>query len=163
MKLRIARNGKVLGEWTKTELYSLLRASEVFPSDYYWHEGMNEWKRLAELRSDKSVLATPAQRQKLRIARNGKVLGEWTKTEPYSLLRASEVFPSDYYCHEGMNEWRRLAELPSGKSVVAAPAQRQMLTDHGLPWDEFTTKYQASKLMESRPCTENQQLFMDDL
>ena len=100
---------------------------------------------------------------KLRIARNGKVLGEWTKTELYSLLRASEVFPSDYYWHEGMNQWRRLAELPSGKSVVAAPAQRQMLTDHGLPWDEFTTKYQASKLMESRPCTDNQQLFMDDL
>jgi hypothetical protein len=62
---------------------------------------------------------------KLRIARNGKALGEWTKTELYSLLRASEVFLSDYYWHEGMNEWRRLAELPSGKSVVAAPAQRQ--------------------------------------
>jgi len=100
---------------------------------------------------------------KLRIARNGKVLGEWTKTELYSLLRASEVFLSDYYWHEGMNEWRRLAELPSDKSVLATPAQRQKLTDHGLPWDEFTTKYQASKLMESRPCTENQQLFMDDL
>ena len=75
--------------------------------------------------SNQSVLATPAQRQKLRIARNGKVLGEWTKTELYPLLRASEVFPSDYYWHEGMNEWRRLAEFPSGKSVVAAPAQRQ--------------------------------------
>ena len=120
MKLRIASNGKVLGEWTKTELSSLLRASEVSLSDYYWHEGMNEWRRLAELPSDKSVLATPAQLQKLRIARNGKVLGEWTKAELYPLLRASEVFPSDYYWHEGMNDWRRLAELPSGKSVVAA-------------------------------------------
>jgi hypothetical protein len=79
------------------------------------------------------------------------------------LLRASEVFPSDYYWHEGMNEWRRLAELPSGKSVLATPAQQQMLTDHGLPWDEFTTKYQASKLMESRLCTDKQQSFMSDL
>ena len=63
MKVRIARDGVVLGEWTQTELYPLLRASEVFPSDYYWHEGMTEWKRLAELPSGKSVLATPAQRK----------------------------------------------------------------------------------------------------
>src|SRR5712691_8780528 len=100
---------------------------------------------------------------KVQIARNGQVLGEWTQTQLYALLRASEVFPSDYYWHEGMTEWRRLAELPSGKSVLATPAQRQMLTDHWLPCDEFTTKYQASKLMESRPCTERQRLFIDDL
>jgi hypothetical protein len=100
---------------------------------------------------------------KVHIARNGEVLGEWTRTGLYPLLRASEVFPSDYYWHEGMTEWKRLAELPSGKSVLATPAQRQMLTDHGLPYDEFTTKYQASKLMESRPCTDKQRLFMDDL
>jgi hypothetical protein len=100
---------------------------------------------------------------KVHIARDGVVLGEWTRTELYPLLRASEVFPSDYYWHEGMIEWKRLAELPSGKSVLATPAQRQMLTDHGLPCDEFTTKYQASKLMGSRPCTDKQRLFMDDL
>ena len=57
MKVQIARNGQVLGEWTQTQLYALLRANEVFPSDYYWHEGMTEWKRLAEL-SGKRVLAT---------------------------------------------------------------------------------------------------------
>jgi len=100
---------------------------------------------------------------KVHIARNGEVLGEWTQTELHPLLRASEVFPSDYYWHEGMTEWRRLAELPSGTNAVATPAQRQMLADHGLLWDEFTTKYQASNLMDSRPCTEKQRLFMDDL
>ena len=63
------------------------------------------------------------------------------------LLRASEVFPSDYYWHEGMTEWRRLAELPSGKNALATPAQRQMLTDHGIPYDEFTTKYHVKILM----------------
>ena len=100
---------------------------------------------------------------KVHIARNGVVLGEWTQTELYPLLRASEVFASDYYWHEGMTEWKRLAELPSGKSVLATPAQRQMLTNHGMPWDEFTTKYQVSKLMDSQPCTDKQRSFMDDL
>jgi hypothetical protein len=79
------------------------------------------------------------------------------------LLRASEVFPSDYYWQEGMTEWKRLAELPSGKSVLATPAQRQMLANHGLPFDGFTTKYQVSKLIESRPCTDKQRSFIDDL
>jgi hypothetical protein len=30
MKVHIARDGAVLGEWTRTELYPLLRASELF-------------------------------------------------------------------------------------------------------------------------------------
>ncbi len=51
MKVQIARDGQVLGEWTSTELYPLLRTSQIFPSDYYWHEGMTEWRRLAELPS----------------------------------------------------------------------------------------------------------------
>jgi uncharacterized protein DUF4339 len=100
---------------------------------------------------------------KVHIARNGEVLGEWTQTELRPLLRASEVFPGDYYWHEGMTEWRRLAELPCGKRALATPAQRQMLADYGLPCEEFTTKYQVSKLMDSRPCTDKQRLFMDDL
>ena len=100
---------------------------------------------------------------KLQIARDGQVLGEWTQTELYPLLRTSQIFPSDYYRHEGMTEWRRLAELPSGKSVLATPAQRQMLDNHGIPWDEFTTKYQVSNLMGSRPCRDKQRAFMDDL
>jgi len=100
---------------------------------------------------------------KVHIARDGQVLGEWTQTELYPLLRASEILPSDYYWHEGMTEWKRLAELPSGKSVLATPAQRQMLDNHGLPWDEFTTKYEVSNLMDSRPCTDKQRSFMDDL
>jgi hypothetical protein len=49
MKLHISRNGEVLGGWTKTQLYGLVRASEASPSDYYWHEGMTElhaaWKK----------------------------------------------------------------------------------------------------------------------
>lgn len=62
-----------------------------------------------------------------------------------------------------MSDWKQLAELPCGKSVLATPAQRQMLTNHGLPWDEFTTKYQVQELMESRPSTDKQRAFMDDL
>ena len=100
---------------------------------------------------------------KLRITRDGVVLGEWTRTELYPLLRTSELFPSDYYWYQETSEWKRLAELPSGKSVLATPAQRQMLANHGLPYHEFTTKYQVSKLMESRPCTDRQRSFMDDL
>jgi len=38
-----------------------------------------------------------------------------------------------------------------------------MLANHGLPFDEFTTKHQVSKLMDSRPCTDKQRSFMDDL
>jgi hypothetical protein len=100
---------------------------------------------------------------RVHIARDGQVLGEWTQTELYPLLRASDILPSDYYWHEGMTEWRRLAELPSGKSVLATPAQRQMLDNHGLPWHEFTTKYEVSNLMDSRPRTDKQRSFMDDL
>jgi len=75
----------------------------------------------------------------------------------------AKYFPSDYYWDDETSKWRRLAELPCGKSVLATPAQRQMLTNRGLPWDEFTTKYQVQELIESRPCTDKQRAFMDDL
>jgi hypothetical protein len=100
---------------------------------------------------------------KVHVARDGEVIGEWTQTQLYKLLRICEVFPSDYYWHEGMATWERLAQLPCGKSVLATPAQRRMLTDCGLQWDEFTTKYDVSRLMDSRPCTQKQRSFMDDL
>lgn len=67
---------------------------------------------------------------KVHIARGGVVLGEWTQTELYPLLRASEVFRGTII-GMGMTEWKRLAELPSGKSVLATPAQRQLLANHG--------------------------------
>jgi hypothetical protein len=85
---------------------------------------------------------------KVHVARDGEVIGEWTQTQLYKLLRTCEVFPSDYYWHEGMETWERLAQLPCGKSVLATPAQRRMLTDCDFPWDEFTTKYDVSRLMD---------------
>src|SRR5207247_9102318 len=61
------------------------------------------------------------------------------------------------------SRWRLLAELACCQSVLATAAQRQLLTNYDLPWDEFTTKYQVQELMESRPCTDKQRAFMDDL
>ncbi len=100
---------------------------------------------------------------KLHVSRDGEILGEWTQTELRQLLRASEVRPSDYYWHEGMTDWKRLAELPCGKSVLATEPQQRMLSSMGLPWDEFTTKYDVSYLLNARPCTAKQRSFMDDL
>jgi hypothetical protein len=100
---------------------------------------------------------------KLQIARDGEVIGEWTVTELYPLLRASEVFPTDFYWHDGMTEWRQLAELPCGKSVLATAAQKQMLRDQNILFPELITKYQVTELMDLRKVTDRQAQLMDML
>jgi hypothetical protein len=101
---------------------------------------------------------------KYQVARDGKVLGEWTGTELYPLLRDNIVSPRDYYWTEGMGDWAHVAELPLGKRHLASKAQQDMLTRNGIPFDELTSKAEVSCLMDamlrSRPASEKQRAFI---
>ena len=48
MKISIARDGKVLGEYTEAEIDILLRSGGLSPEDYYWYEGMEDWLRVGD-------------------------------------------------------------------------------------------------------------------
>jgi hypothetical protein len=99
-----------------------------------------------------------------QVARDGNILGEWTGTQLYPLLRDNILAPRDYYRTEGMNEWGRLGDLPSGKKQLATPAQREMLTRHGIAFDDLTSKAEVSCLMNefvhTKPASEKQRAFI---
>jgi len=40
------RESARLGEWTEHEVRELYAQGLLFPSDYFWREGMKEWQRL---------------------------------------------------------------------------------------------------------------------
>ena len=46
MKISISRNGAEIGEWPQDEVMSLYQAGDLLGTDFYWHEGMAEWKEL---------------------------------------------------------------------------------------------------------------------
>jgi hypothetical protein len=44
--IKIARDGKSIGEYSLTDLGLALRAKTVLLSDYYWRPGMKDWERV---------------------------------------------------------------------------------------------------------------------
>ncbi|HEY0369852.1 MAG TPA: DUF4339 domain-containing protein [Chthoniobacterales bacterium] len=56
----IARDGEELGSLWPEELEPRARAGDLRPNDYYWREGMEDWRRLDELLEPKAWLPLPA-------------------------------------------------------------------------------------------------------
>ena len=44
--IKIARDGKTIGEYTLADLGQALRAKTILPTDHYWREGMKAWERV---------------------------------------------------------------------------------------------------------------------
>lgn len=49
IQVKVSRDGKEIGAYELTEALRLLVIGELRPSDYYWHAGMSNWRRLSEL------------------------------------------------------------------------------------------------------------------
>ena len=46
MKMQISRDKVCLGAWLESEVRTLYNEGLLFPTDYCWREGMNQWQRL---------------------------------------------------------------------------------------------------------------------
>jgi TPR repeat protein len=49
VKYSVCRSGVEIGNFEEYEFREKLKANEIIPHDWYWHEGMNEWRRLEEI------------------------------------------------------------------------------------------------------------------
>ena len=49
MNLSISRDGAEIGIWTEEDVRNLYAQGQLMPTDYYWKEGMAEWKELGTL------------------------------------------------------------------------------------------------------------------
>jgi TPR repeat protein len=49
LKYSICRSGVEIGDFEEYEFREKLKANEIVPRDWYWHEGMTEWRRLEEI------------------------------------------------------------------------------------------------------------------
>jgi hypothetical protein len=61
----IARDGVQYGPYGRSELIRNFRSGAILPRDFYWEEGMADWKRVALLPFAQKSLATDAQRRML--------------------------------------------------------------------------------------------------
>jgi hypothetical protein len=67
--IHVARCGKEIGEFEEEgDILSGLRDGSLLMDDFYWCEGMSEWKHLSALQISKSALATTAQKDALKAA-----------------------------------------------------------------------------------------------
>ena len=49
MAIKVARGGKVIGEFEAKEIRWRIEQGVLLDTDYYWTEGMKDWKPLTEL------------------------------------------------------------------------------------------------------------------
>jgi len=63
--IKIARDGKTIGEYTLADLGQALRAKTILPTDHFWRPGMTAWERVhfiaeeAEAAIPREATATP--------------------------------------------------------------------------------------------------------
>jgi hypothetical protein len=67
--LHVARCGEEIAQFEEErDIFSGLRDGSLLMDDYYWCEGMSEWKQLSTLEISKAALATTAQKDALKAA-----------------------------------------------------------------------------------------------
>jgi hypothetical protein len=74
----IAREGEEIGDWPRAELNRLARAGELRPTDYYWTEGMENWRQLSDLLPEElwdapAESAAPAARPSIKPTQKPQV------------------------------------------------------------------------------------------
>ena len=47
MIIHVCRNGVEIGQYTRQDFEYLLSHDRLFPTDYFWSDGMDEWKPLS--------------------------------------------------------------------------------------------------------------------
>ena len=58
MAIKVARSGKVIGEFEAKEIPWRIEQGVLQSSDYYWTEGMNDWKPLSDLLKKPDIVET---------------------------------------------------------------------------------------------------------
>jgi hypothetical protein len=124
--IHVARCGKEIGKFDdERDILSGLRDGSLLMDDYYWCEGMSEWKRLSTLEVSKSALATAAQKDALKRA--GLPFDELTtKAQVSALFSAGKTGPND----------------------PATENQKDYLRSFGITAKEGLTKGEASDLID---------------
>ena len=49
MQIHVSKDGQQLGPFTWEQVQEQLAAGTIVPTDYAWHEGLEEWSALSEL------------------------------------------------------------------------------------------------------------------
>jgi hypothetical protein len=58
MAIKVARGGKIIGEFEAKEIPWRVQQGVLMETDYYWTEGMNDWKPLSELQQRTEKMET---------------------------------------------------------------------------------------------------------
>jgi hypothetical protein len=117
--IHVSRCGKEIGKFDdEHDILSGLRDGTLLMDDYYWCEGMSEWKHLSMLEISKGALATIAQKDALKAA--GLPFDELTTKAQVSAL------------------------FSAGSDAPASAKQLALLSYLGRPVSENISKKEAS-------------------
>jgi hypothetical protein len=92
IQVRVSREGKELGSYPVPDVLSMLKEGALLPTDFYWHEGMNDWAPLVQLQASEArrLLAERALLQKQEDERKAAELAK-KRAEEAERLRQEQA------------------------------------------------------------------------
>ena len=57
MQIHVSKDGQQLGPFTWEQVQEQLAAGKIVPTDYAWHEGLEEWAALSELKPPQETVS----------------------------------------------------------------------------------------------------------
>jgi hypothetical protein len=122
--IHVGRGGKEIGTFDdERDIFTGLRDGSLLMDDYFWCEGMSEWKHLSALEICKNALATPAQKDALKAA--GLPFDELTTKAQVTAL------------------------FSAGKNAPATAKQMALLSYLGKPVSENISKKEAADRIDA--------------
>jgi hypothetical protein len=122
--IHVARCGKEIDQFEEErDILSGLRDGSLLMDDYYWCEGMSEWKHLSALEISKGALATRAQKDALKAA--------------------------GLPCDELTTKAQVTALFSAGRNAPASAKQLALLSYLGRPVSESISKTQAADRIDA--------------
>jgi hypothetical protein len=122
--IHVARCGQEIAKFEEErDILSGLRDGSLLMDDYYWYEGMSEWKHLSMLEISKGALATTAQKDALKAA--GLPFDELTTKAQVTAL------------------------FSAGKNAPATAKQLALLSYLGKPVSETISKKEAADRIDA--------------
>jgi len=81
MKISISRDGVEIGEWPENDVRTFYREGSLLGTDYYWREGMEEWKPLLDLVKPPPPRPTLKETDAPALSTLSQSTIDWLKTE----------------------------------------------------------------------------------
>lgn len=120
----VSHDGQVIGSYSPEDILKKVTAGELQITDYIYDESKGDWVLMVEAAELQSMMQTvPKKQESVQVSHPIPAIDEWfvlkgeNQTGPFpfkdliAMLQEKVIFEFDYIWKQGMESWKRIAEM----------------------------------------------------